>query len=107
MKSSINNRGFVYLLCDGEKFKIGMTRQKNIEKRIKELQTGNSYEIWLRAYYETDYPLKIEKMMHAKHFSSNVKNEWFDMTVEDVINFKKNCIECERILNALKDNPFI
>ena len=22
------NRGFVYLLCDGEKFKIGMTRGK-------------------------------------------------------------------------------
>ena len=45
--------------------------------------------------------------MHAKHFSSNVKNEWFDMTVDDVINFKNNCIECERILNALKDNPFV
>ena len=62
----LNNRGFVYLLCDGEKFKIGMTKQ-NIQKRIKELQTGNPNEIWCHSYYETDYPLKIEKMMHGKH----------------------------------------
>ena len=37
--------GFVYLLCDGEKFKIGMTKHKDIYKRIKELQTGNPNEI--------------------------------------------------------------
>ena len=46
--------GFVYLLCDGEKFKIGMTRGR-IEKRITELQTGNPNEIWIRSYYETMY----------------------------------------------------
>ena len=99
--------GFVYLLCDGEKFKIGMTKKKDINARIKELQTGNPYEIWLRAYYKTNNPLKIEKMMHAKHASSNIKNEWFDLTSKDIINFEKNCRECEKILEALKDNPFI
>jgi hypothetical protein len=100
-------RGFVYLLCDGEKFKIGMTKKKDINQRIKELQTGNPYEIWLHSYYETEYPLKIEKMMHAKHTSSNVKNEWFDLTVQEVLNFKNECGECEKILEVLKDNPFI
>lgn len=101
------NRGYVYLLCDGEKFKIGMTKQKDINKRIKELQTGNPNEIWLHSYYETDNPLKIEKLMHAKHHMTNIKNEWFDLSVSDVLNFKKNCKECERILEILKDNPFI
>jgi len=100
-------KGFVYLLCDGEKFKIGMTKKKDINDRIKELQTGNPYEIWLHSYYETEYPLKIEKMMHAKHTSSNVKNEWFDLTVQEVLNFKNECEECEKILEVLKDNPFI
>ena len=100
-------RGFVYLLCDGEKFKIGMTKKKDINARIKELQTGNPYEIWLHSYYETDYPLKIEKMMHTKHALSNVKNEWFELSVKDVLNFKKECEECENILKVLKDNPFI
>ena len=100
-------RGFVYLLCDGEKFKIGMTKKKDINQRIKELQTGNPYEIWLHSYYETEYPLKIEKMMHAKHMTSNVKNEWFDLTVKEVLNFKNECKECEKLLEILKDNPFI
>ena len=100
------NRGFVYLLCDGEKFKIGMTKQE-IQKRIQELQTGNPNEIWCHSYYETNYPLKIEKMMHNKHRMSNIKNEWYDMTVEEVYNFKNECQECERILKILKDNPFI
>ena len=101
------NRGFVYLLCDGEKFKIGMTKQKDINKRIKELQTGNPNEIWLHSYYETDNPLKIEKMMHSKHHLSNIKNEWFDLTVAQVLSFKEDCIACEKILEALKDNPFV
>ena len=98
--------GFVYLLCDGEKFKIGMTRGK-IEKRVAELQTGNPNEIWIRSYYETMYPTKIEKMMHVRHTPSNVKNEWFDLTVSEVNNFKNECKKCEEILKALKGNPFV
>ena len=99
-------KGYVYLLCDGERFKIGMTRNK-IEKRITELQTGNANEIWVRSYYETCHPEKIEKMLHARHAASNIKNEWFDLSVSDVLNFKNDCMKCEEILKALNDNPFI
>ena len=98
--------GFVYLLCDGEKFKIGMTRGR-IEKRVAELQTGNPNEIWIHSYYETMYPAKIEKMLHGRHATSNVKNEWFDLSVSEVINFKNECKQCEEILKVLRDNPFI
>ena len=83
-----------------------MTKNK-IEKRIAELQTGNPKGMWVHFYYETQYPLKIEKMMHGRHASSNVKNEWFDLSVSEVINFKNECKQCEEILKALQDNPFI
>ena len=99
-------KGFVYLLCDGEHFKIGMTK-KDIHKRISELQTGNPNEIWIHSYYETMYPAKIEKMLHGRHATSNVKNEWFDLSVSEVINFKNECKQCEEILKVLRDNPFI
>lgn len=99
-------KGFVYLLCDGEHFKIGMTKS-TIEKRISQLQTGNSNEIYISSYHQTNYPYKIEQMMHIKYGSSRVKNEWFDLTVEQVVNFRKYCDECEATLEVLKDNPFI
>lgn len=98
--------GFVYLLCDGEKYKIGMTRQKNIEKRISELQTGNPNEIWCMKYYFTQYPNKVEKMLHCRHACSNIKNEWFDMTMEEIKNFEQECLQCEEIIKSLYDNPF-
>ena len=50
---------------------------------------------------------KIEKMMHSRHASSNVKNEWFDMTVTEVLNFKNECAKCEKILDSIQENPFI
>ena len=98
--------GFVYLLCDGEHFKIGMTKQSDIHKRISELQTGNPNEIYISSYFKTDYPYKIEQMMHTKYNISRIKNEWFDLTLDQVIKFKENCQDCENIINVLKDNPF-
>ena len=99
--------GYVYLLCDGDRFKIGMTTRKDISKRIQELQTGNAFEIWLHTLYETDYPHIIEKMMHTRYASSNIKNEWFELSANQVLNFKSECSKCENLVHSMKDNPFI
>lgn len=99
--------GFVYLLCDGEKFKIGMTKQKDIQNRIVELQTGNPNEIFISSYYKTDYPYRIEQMMHLRYNESRVKNEWFDLNAKQVINFINECKKCEETLESIKENPFI
>lgn len=98
--------GFVYLLCDGEKFKIGMTTRNNIEERIAELQTGNPNEIFISMYHKTNHPEKVEKLMHARYGMSRIRNEWFDLTVKQVLNFNEECEKCEKIIEALKDNPF-
>lgn len=99
-------KGFVYLLCDGDRFKIGMTKHKNIYKRIAELQTGNPEEIWLVAYHKTDYPHKVEKMMHLRYFDKRILNEWFDLDAHQVAHFKDECNKCEETIKILKDNPF-
>ena len=98
--------GFVYLLCDGVHFKIGMTK-KDIRKRISELQTGNPNEIYISSFYKTECPYKVEQMMHVKYGTAKVKNEWFALTNEQVIKFKDNCANCEKIIMSLKDNPFV
>lgn len=103
-----NKKGIVYLLGDSLNeglFKIGVTRGK-IENRIKKLQTGNGGEIYLVDFYETDTPFFIERDLH-KRFSCNKENgEWFNLSLEDMKDFKKHCKSIEDIIEAMKDNPF-
>ena len=101
-------KGTVYLLCDSghdNMFKIGVTKGA-IEKRIKQLQTGNGSEIFLSAYYESDCPYYIEKMLHQKFCSDRNIGEWFELDKEVVFNFKEECKFYEDLANSMKDNPF-
>lgn len=104
----INDKGYVYLLADGLKedmYKIGVTRG-SIEKRIKKLQTGNAGEIYMCRYYKTICPFFIEKHLHLQFNSKKVKNEWFLLSSEEVLDFNKRCEDIEQIYNALQDNDF-
>ena len=68
---------FVYLLGDAGQdnvFKIGMTRGP-VEKRIKQLQTGNSEEIYLVNCYETDYPFFNERLFQYNICHKQKQNE--------------------------------
>jgi len=100
--------GFVYLIGEMDNkdtYKIGMTK-KNIENRIKELQTGSSNELYIRSYFKTSYPYKLEKMLH-RYFSHNNKiNEWFTLSESQASDFLQVCEKYENILKSLQDNPF-
>lgn len=99
---------FVYLLGDSGQdntFKIGITRG-SIEKRIKQLQTGNGEEIYLVDFYETDYPFFLERSLHLKFYPKQKRNEWFNLDVGDVVKFKEHCRLFEDNAFSLKDNPF-
>ena len=98
-------KGYVYLLTDGELYKIGVTRG-SIDKRIAKLQTGNPYIIQMLDCYETDNPFKIEKILHFRYSDKRVNNEWFELSNEDVSNFKLNCENTEKMIESLKDNPY-
>ena len=95
------------MICDAEKdlFKIGVTTG-NVEKRLKALQTGNGDGIHLVHAQETDYPFKMEAMLHRKFYPKQKKNEWFTLDSDDVADFPKHCQRCQEIMDALKDNPF-
>jgi hypothetical protein len=96
---------YVYLLTDGELYKIGVTRG-SIKKRIDKLQTGNPYQIAVIHTYETEYPFKIESMLHNQHQAKKVNNEWFNLSKDDIESFIPDCIKYERIIESLKGNPF-
>jgi hypothetical protein len=103
----MKKKGYVYLICDNknEVFKIGVTK-KSIDKRIKELQTGNATELFISKYHESEYPYMVENMLHS-HFNVNkVLNEWFELSADNVNKFNEICDEMENRIESLKDNPF-
>ena len=100
MKTNENSdkKGYVYLLGDFGKefmFKIGVTRG-TIERRIKKLQTGNSSELYIVDYFQTEHPFFIEKWMHIKYSNKKILNEWFELTMEDMKNSYKETSAVEK-----------
>lgn len=101
--------GYVYLIGEENeenKYKIGSTKCKDINKRLKQLQTGNSNPLYIKAYYETSKPFRLESMLHNKFKAYNVIGEWFELNDENVKKFKEECERYQNIINILKENPY-
>lgn len=87
----------VYLLRTNNQYKIGIA--KDVNKRIRQLQTGNSLEIELISAYESPYAQKIEKTLHNRYSYVKEIGEWFTLSVLEEVNFIE---ECKRIENNIK-----
>lgn len=99
--------GYVYLICDpaNDTYKIGVTR--NIESnRIKKLQTGNSTELHIVNIYQCDYPFRLEKMLHLYFHTKHELNEWYNLSINDIVNFNNICETLNNRIKCLYDNPF-
>lgn len=96
-------------------YKIGIT--KNVNKRIKQLQTGCPYKLELIESYEPKFFVnKIEKTLHRSCACyqtnpdfSELQGEWFNLPNEIVFDFLNTCKKNEENLIFLKEqkNPFI
>lgn len=101
--------GYVYLIGELDnpgKYKIGSTRAKSINTRLKHLQTGNSSELYIKESFETDYPFKLEKMLHNHFKEKNLIGEWFELSKADTEAFKGICEEKMKVITSLSNNPF-
>ena len=69
--------GYVYLIEDStnDVYKIGVTRS-NSKRRLQKLQTGNSTPLQIKYLFETEYPFRLESMLHNKYQQYKVLNEW-------------------------------
>ena len=73
---------YVYFAQAGASVKIGVA--DNIDKRLKDLQTGNPIKIRLIAYIPAlskAHAYQIEHGLHRKFISYNVNGEWFHRTM--------------------------
>lgn len=100
--------GYIYLIGEMDNrdiYKIGVTK-KDINKRIKELQTGSSDELYVRSHFKSSFPYKLEKMLHRHYFNNNKINEWFTLNESEAQDFINTCQKYENIIKSLDDNPF-
>lgn len=98
---------YVYLICDPDQnvYKIGVTRNI-VQNRLKKLQTGNSSELHIVYTVETDYPFRLETLLHNKFSNKKVQGEWYKLSDEDVKNFKDTCQYYKNIINSMLNNPY-
>lgn len=104
-----NMVGFVYLIGEegnDSRYKIGSTRSKDVNKRLKQLQTGNPNHLFIKESYQTEHPFKLEKMLHNRFKTYNVNGEWFELNEELVWQFKGICDYYSNIMESLRENPF-
>ncbi len=95
----------VYLIRAGEdNYKIGITR-RNPEKRLKELSTGNSEDLFIENVFESKWGTKIEAHLHRKYHSYRKRGEWFLLEQDDVSNFTTECQELHNLFEFMsKEN---
>jgi len=102
----------IYLLrCveDGSvRYKIGLTKN-DVQKRVKQLQTGNSNPIDILKVVKVDkYWNSIEKFLHKKYIGKHEKLEWFNLDIEDIASFEDDIqkiyvnLECLELNSSLK-----
>ena len=100
----------VYLIGIPEesRYKIGYTN-RSIDNRVNEIQTGNPKKIEVLEIFETEHHIKVESWMHKIHHQKRMEGEWFELTDEDVKNFKQDCQKGHNMFKMLIDsgNPFI
>lgn len=74
--------GYVYLLHDGEFYKIGMSGQP--DKRLQQLQYQDGRDYTIVALIPTEDNRRLEADLHKKYRSKRVKGEWFNLAPEDI-----------------------
>ena len=100
---------YVYLIqsLENSHYKIGIS--KNPQRRIKELQTGNSSELRLVETYQSEYAEKIERTLQRRYSHIHKEGEWFDMSISNEVSFVAECRKIEETIIILKNsgNVFI
>ena len=90
-----------------ESYKIGITKNP-VEKRLKQLQTGNPSKIKILHVYETPNYLKVESMLHRKYQTlTESNNEWRILSNEQIFSFLDDCKKADELITMLlKENHF-
>jgi len=85
--NQINNFMKIYAIGTDTKQKIGFSNDPS--KRLKQLQTANSEELFLHATIDIDETRVrlLERFLHKDLSYKRLKGEWFNMTKQEVTDY--------------------
>lgn len=86
-------------------YKIGYTKS-SVERRIRQLQTGNGYNIREVCRYETEMGQSVERALHNFYSYCRREGEWFELELIHVANFLNTCEKIEKNLNIIKQKIY-
>lgn len=95
---------YIYLIQSLENgyYKIGVS--KHPQKRMKQLQTGNSSQLKLIETYLSNRAHQIEKTIQRRFSHNRMEGEWFELSIENEINFVNECKQIDETLDFLEEN---
>lgn len=100
----MREKSYVYLIKISNEgiYKIGVS--KDVNKRVKQLQTGNPEKIEIIKTFLSKYPYKIESVLHRRYKYKNVQGECFYLEQKDIDNFDEDCLICETNFQCMEDS---
>ena len=96
---------YVIVNENNNSFKIGCS--KNPQKRIKQLQTGNSDVLTLFYERSTNYYSKIERLLHIDYQNYRLEGEWFDISCLSFLDIDDRISKYDKMFFNIKDNLYI
>jgi len=95
---------YIYLIQSLEDgyYKIGISKHPN--KRLSQLQTGNSSKLKLVETYQSEYAEIIEQTLQRRYSYLNKEGEWFDMSISNEASFLSECKKIEEMLLFFEKN---
>ena len=96
-------QAYVYIIKVSSEgiYKVGVS--KNVKRRVKQLQTGNPEPIEIVKTFLSNYPYKIESVLHRRFKINHVHGECYYLSKQDIENFEENCALSERNFGILEE----
>lgn len=83
---SITENEYIYLITDGNFFKVGVA--KNVEDRLHGLQLGNPNKLSVFCYACTTESKKVERYLHKRYKHKLIHREWFSFKIDELNEIK-------------------
>jgi hypothetical protein len=85
----VGSSGYVYLIKHGGHCEYKIGRTSNALRREGEIAASLPQQVKPIHVIETDDPVGLEAYWHRRFADRRIRNEWFELTAEDVKAFKR------------------